>query len=162
MCSNPKLDVIIRPLAIEDAYTSVNWRNNPEVFKYTGNTYDHTITIQEELAWISKVISNNDEYRCAIEVNGQYVGNTYITNIHNGTGEFHIFIGETNYWGKGVAKRASQLILDYAFLKLKLKKVKLLVRPQNERALLLYNKLGFKEISRSPEFISMEIINPQI
>ena len=28
--------VTIRPLQVEDAYTSVKWRNDTDVFKYTG------------------------------------------------------------------------------------------------------------------------------
>ena len=32
------MKVTIRPLVESDAYTSVKWRNDPEVFKYTGNT----------------------------------------------------------------------------------------------------------------------------
>lgn len=33
------MEVAIRPLREEDAYTSVKWRNDSEVFKFTGNTY---------------------------------------------------------------------------------------------------------------------------
>lgn len=47
------MKVSIRPLKIEDAYTSVKWRSDTEVFRYTGNTYDHIITIEDELAWIN-------------------------------------------------------------------------------------------------------------
>lgn len=159
MCSNSELNVTIRPLVVEDAFTSVKWRNDPEIFKYTGNTYDHIITIQEELTWINKVISNKNDYRCAIEVKGRYVGNIYITNIHDGIGEFHIFIGDRNYWGKGIAKCASMKMLAYAFSELLLTQINLSVRPQNERALHLYQQIGFKEIDRNSEFIKMEITN---
>ena len=57
------MQVTIRPLIEDDAYTSVKWRNDPEVFKYTGNTYAHEITIESELNWIRKVMSNPNEYR---------------------------------------------------------------------------------------------------
>ena len=42
------MNVSIRPLQIEDAHTSVMWRNDPDVFKYTRNTYNHIITIESE------------------------------------------------------------------------------------------------------------------
>lgn len=109
------MEVSIRPLMMEDAYTSVKWRNDSEVFKYTGNTYNHEITIQDELSWIKNVIQAENEYRCAIIVDNQYVGNIYLTNIGNGSAVYHIFLGEKSIWGKGVARRASQLILKYAF-----------------------------------------------
>jgi len=138
--------VTIRPLQKNDAYTSVKWRNDPEVFKYTGNTYDHKITLESELEWICKVISNQNEYRCAILVDGVYVGNIYLTDIDVVSAHYHIFIGNKNYWGKGVAKRASQLILHYAFDQLMLQSVLLRVQKENDAAVNLYKSLGFKEI----------------
>ena len=109
------MNVRIRPLKEQDAYTSVKWRNDPEVFKFTGNIYNHEITIDNELEWIRKVTANPTDYRCAILVDEVYVGNIYLTDIKEGTAHFHIFIGDKSYWGKGVAKRASLLILEYAF-----------------------------------------------
>ena len=122
------MEVVIRPLEIEDAYTSVKWRNDPEVFKYTGNIYDHEITLQDELSWIKRVTQAADEYRCAILADEQYVGNIYLTDIHEGTAVYHIFLGEKSVWGKGVAKQASRLILKHAFDVLGLDSVKLHVR----------------------------------
>ena len=104
------MNVTIRPLVEEDAYTSVKWRNDPEVFKFTGNTYKTKITIDNELEWIRKVIANTNDYRCAILVDEVYVGNIYLTDIQEGKAHYHIFIGNKNYWGKGVAKKASLLI----------------------------------------------------
>ena len=52
------MNVRIRPLKEQDAYTSVKWRNDPEVFKFTGNIYNHEITIDNELEWIRKVTAN--------------------------------------------------------------------------------------------------------
>lgn len=154
------MEITIRPLVVHDAYTSVKWRNDPEVFKYTGNVYSHQIRIEDELNWIEKVIAAKDEYRCAIIVDGKYVGNIYLTNINNGSATYHIFIGEKEYWGKSVAKQASILILDYAFSILHLKSVQLHVRINNTRATALYKKLGFKEISRDEEWAHMIVEKP--
>lgn len=104
------MKVTIRPLIEEDAYTSVKWRNDPEVFKYTGNTYKHEIKIENELEWIRKVIAKANDYRCAILVDEVYVGNIYLTDIQDCKAHYHIFIGNRNYWGKGVAKKASLLL----------------------------------------------------
>lgn len=149
------MEVHIRPLQAEDAYTSVKWRNDPEVFKYTGNRYDHTITIESELEWINRVMANPSDYRCAIIADGQYVGNIYLTDIKDGRANYHIFIGEKDVWGKGVARKASELIIEYGFSRLKLSKISLKVRPENERACRLYRSLGFKETGRDNEFTSM-------
>lgn len=151
------MEIKIRPLGVEDAYTSVHWRNDPEVFKYTKNTYDHVITIESELAWIKHVIVNPDEYRCAIVVDDRYVGNIYLTKITDESAVYQIFIGDKSYWGKGVAQEASLLILRYAFDELKLQCVRLSVNEKNVRAINLYEKVGFQTISKENGWLRMEI-----
>lgn len=152
------MQVTIRPLEENDAYTSVKWRNDPEVFKYTGNIYKNEIKIENELEWIHKVTSNSKDYRCAILADGVYVGNIYLTDIENGSAEYHIFIGDKLYWGKGVAKQASILILEYAFNVLSLDSVKLQVRKENTSALMLYQRLGFEVEKENVEWISMIVM----
>lgn len=153
------MEVAIRPLREEDAYTSVKWRNDPEVFKFTGNTYKNEIKIENELEWIHKVVANPNDYRCAILADGVYVGNIYLTDIDGKAANYHIFIGNKEYWGKGVAKKASLLILDYAFNTLKLETVKLKVRKENTSAFMLYKKLGFEVENEENVWISMVRIN---
>lgn len=153
------MNVTIRPLQEQDAYTSVKWRNDPEVFKYTGNTYKNEITLETELNWIRKVMVNKNEYRCAILADGVYVGNIYLTDITEDSAHYHIFIGNKDYWGKGVAKKASEQILNYAFHVLKLQMVFLRVKRQNESAIHLYKKLGFVAEKNNGEWIEMKINN---
>lgn len=152
------MQVSIRPLQEQDAYTSVKWRNDPEVFKYTGNTYDHEILLETELEWIRKVIANNNagkEYRCAILADNEYVGNIYLTDIEGTSAHYHIFLGNKDYWGKGIAKKASILILDYAFRNFDLNEVKLRVQKANVSAYNLYKKLGFVETEYKDNWVSM-------
>lgn len=152
------MKVTIRPLVESDAYTSVKWRNDPEVFKYTGNTYKNEIKIDNELEWIRKVTASPTDYRCAILADDVYVGNIYLTDIDGTSAHYHIFIGNKEYWGKGVAKQASLQILDYAFNKLKLTSVALRVRKANISALMLYKKLGFVEEKEDDTWISMRVV----
>ncbi len=151
------MQVRIRPLQEQDAYTSVKWRNDPEVFKFTGNTYDHEIKIDTELEWIRRVINNPNEYRCAILVDERYVGNIYLTDINDGCATYHIFIGDKDYWGKGVAKMASRLIIEYGFGELHLNNITLRVKKENISAYLLYKALGFRELESDGEWIVMSI-----
>ena len=48
-------------------------------------------------------------------VDDVYVGNIYLTDINGESAEYHIFIGEKDYWGKGIAEEASHQILKYGF-----------------------------------------------
>ena len=153
------MNVTIRPLQENDAYTSVKWRNDPEVFKYTGNTYSREITIENEIEWIRRVISNPNDYRCAILADGIYVGNIYLTDITDGEAEYHIFIGNRSYWGKGIAKLASEEIIKFGFNELYLNCIKLRVRVANKRAYSLYQALGFIEVDSDETWISMKLLN---
>lgn len=153
------IEVRIRPLEEKDALTSYKWRNDKDVFALTIPAYkDFTVSYETELEWIRRVIKNNDEYRCAIEADGVYVGNIYLTNITKDDAVYNIFVGDKSYWGKGVAFKASKLILQYAFDTLRLKRVVLEVRKEHASAIALYNKLGFEEIKRD-EYIEMQIKN---
>lgn len=152
------MQVTIRPLQETDAYTSYKWRNDHEVFKFTGRGgYSQVITPECELDWLKKVIANPDEYRCAILADGNYVGNIYLTDINEVSAVYHIFIGEKAYWGKGVAKQASKLILEYAFSRLDLQTVFLKVRKQNIRACRLYQSLGFLDVANEDDWIQMSL-----
>ena len=149
------MEVTIRPLIEEDAYKSVKWRNDPEVFKYTGNTYDHEITIENELEWIRKVIANKNNYRCAILAEGVYVGNIYLDDINTTQAHYHIFIGNKRYWGKGIAKKASKLIIEKGFEQPSVESIVLRVRKENTSAYFLYKSLGFVEQSIDGNWLTM-------
>lgn len=154
------MQVTIRPLVEQDAYTSYMWRNDSEVFRYTANTYDHVITLESELCWIRRVISNTSDYRCAIIVDDVYVGNIYLTDIVRDKAAFHIFIGDKSYWGKGIAKQASKLIIDYGFSTLQLNTIYLEVNKENESAIRLYEKLGFKLEREDVYWLHMVLVRP--
>ena len=61
------------------------------------------------------------------------------------TAEYGILIGEPDYRGKGYAREASRLILDYAFATLGLNEVYLNLFADNLPARVLYGSLGFEE-----------------
>lgn len=143
--------VEIRPLTPLDAKTSVRWRNDPAIWKYTRFRPDRTITLEEEEQWIAEVTARSDERRFAIVADGQYVGNIYLTSIRPDAAEYHIFIGERSAQGKGIARRASTLILDFARSVLGVKFVELYVDPKNTRAIQLYQSLGFRAAEPSEQ-----------
>ena len=82
-----------------------------------------------------------------------------MTDIDGESAEYQIFIGEKDYWGRGVAVEASRQILNYAFETKGLKYVYLNVREDNERALRLYKKLGFIPQGKKDNWIEMKIFN---
>jgi diamine N-acetyltransferase len=151
------MEVTLRPLEKNDAYTSVKWRNIPELWIYTTFTATREITIQDELNWVKKVTADPRDKRFAILADDVYVGNIYLTNIKDDVGEYSIFIGDKDYWGKGVARKASEEVIAFGRDELNLKSIVLGVRDDNIAALHLYESLGFKRIGKDKKFSLMRL-----
>ena len=148
------LDIYIRPLRVEDALVSCAWRNNPEVWKYTGSRPDCHITPEIETEWIIRVIADPTSARFAICIRGTdaYIGNVQLTEIDtkSASAVFHIFIGEPEFWGRGVATQATRLLLAHARERLGIKRIRLSVNPKHEAAIAVYRKCGFTSSASDP------------
>jgi len=57
--------ILIRPLEKRDALISWEWRNDSEIWEFTGNRPDITITPKIEINWIEKVLSELNSKRFA-------------------------------------------------------------------------------------------------
>jgi RimJ/RimL family protein N-acetyltransferase/glycosyltransferase involved in cell wall biosynthesis len=144
--------VLIRPLQIEDASISWKWRNDPVVWKYTGSKPNIKVTEEIEKRWLEEKLNESDSFRFAITVDDLYVGNIQLTNVvEKQSAEYHIFIGDTNYWGKGIANLATKQIVRFAANILSLKELYLFVNPSNQGAIKVYEKSGFKSINNQIE-----------
>lgn len=150
-------NVSIRPLEEADAQTSFKWRTDHEIWQYTGSKPQKEANLSDELEWIKRVLSLDNDYRFAIIAENQYIGNIYLTDVNNGIAQYHIFIGDKNFSGKGFAKKASLLILDFAKNNLKLNEVQLEVNQNHIKAIALYEKLNFKIINIVDGIIFMSI-----
>jgi RimJ/RimL family protein N-acetyltransferase len=64
-----------------------------------------------------------------------------------------VAIGDPAYWGQGYGYEAMQLALGFAFDELNLHRVQLTVFSYNERAIALYEKLGFRREGTFREFM---------
>ena len=140
--------ILIRPLRFEDASVSWKWRNDPEVWEHTGSRPDIVVTEEIEKQWILDKLKERNSVRFAIEIDDVYVGNIQLTNIvEKETAEYHVFIGDKSYWGKGVASLATAQIIRYAKNVINLQSLYLSVRPENNSAIRVYEKSGFVKIN---------------
>jgi len=143
--------VLIIPLEEKHAETSWKWRNDQLIWEYTGNRPDIEISPEIEKQWIQNVLKDKASKRFAITVDDIYVGNIQLTNITQHSGQYHAFIGEKEFWGKGISFIASQQVIRYAKNVLNLERIYLKVHPNHERAIKLYKKSGFRIISSEIE-----------
>jgi len=59
-------------------------------------------------------------------------------------GEIGYFV-DSNYWGKGIATRATKLIEKWGFNKLKLKRIEIMMNPKNKASEKIAIKCGYKK-----------------
>src|SRR5690606_7046715 len=78
------------------------------------------------------------------------IGNAALQDIdpRTRTAEFGIFIAEKDYRGNGRGTEATRRLLRFAFETLSLENVMLRVYSYNERALKVYERVGFQVIGR--------------
>ena len=151
--------IYLRPLHLVDAKTSYCWRNNPEIWKFTQFKPNKLITEEVETDWLKSILQNKNEHRFAIclKETGQYLGNVQLVDVRSKKATFHIFIGETSFWGKGIGNKATMLLLEHGFINLKLDFITLLVHKENSFALSVYKRMGFQMIKQEGQFIEMAL-----
>ncbi len=137
-------DVVLRELEKTDIKKKVEWINNPENNQYLH--YDLPLEIEKTINWF-KNKDNSKRLDCIIEYNGLPIGLIGLLQIDyvNRKAEYYITIGENDFKHKGIATKATKSIIEFAFKKLRLHKVYLTVDANNETAIYLYEKVGFKQ-----------------
>ncbi len=154
-------EIYLRPLKESDAKESYKWRNDPHVWRYTGSKPDKKITLKIEMDWIKDVLNRKNEIRRAICLSQGdiYVGNVQLTGISEGKAEFHLFIGDTKYWGKGIGYAATVQMVKFGFEKLDLDEIFLFVDKRNIAAIRIYKKAGFSVDDNQQHQFKMRIFN---
>ena len=135
-------EITIRDFLEKDIEKKVEWINNPQ--NNTFLHYDIPLSVEKTKQWF---LNKNNVARldCIIEFSNVPVGLIGLLNIDkiNKKAEFYITVGETCFKRKGIAKRATLLLVEYAFSEMGLNKVYLNVDQKNEIACALYEKCGF-------------------
>jgi RimJ/RimL family protein N-acetyltransferase len=132
---------------------------------------DYTFNMLEN--FINNLIINKTNFwTIKIKDTDKHIGNIKIDPIdfYNGFAELGIMIGAKEEWGKGYAQEAINLVIDYCFNSLKVRKINLGVLSENVAAVKLYLKIGFviegtlkyqvKFDNKYIDTIKMAIFNP--
>jgi UDP-4-amino-4,6-dideoxy-N-acetyl-beta-L-altrosamine N-acetyltransferase len=137
--------VALRRMTAEDTDTVLRLRAEPGVLAQLFS--DAPPTREEHLAWLAAVDARGDRQEFVIveRRTGRVVGTIGLSQIdrRHRRAEYGVLI-EPAARGKGLASEASRLLLRYAFRELRLHRVFLHVFADNESALRLYERLGFK------------------
>lgn len=120
---------------------SVEWLNNSNVNESFGLT--RKVTIESHGNWIKSL---KDTYIWAIydAKQDKYCGNLllFLNHTHQ-SAFFQIYLGDSKSRGQGLGESSLIAMINHAFEKLNLHRIWLQVFPDNEKAIRLYEKLGF-------------------
>lgn len=138
------LSIYLRPLRIEDAEVSYQWRNNPKIWRYTSSRPDTVVTLEMEKAWLESVMNRENEKRFAIclKEDGTYIGNIFFTDIKDKSAMLNIFIGDMTHWGRQRAMEAVILIGIYGFKDLQLETIVGIMDKRNQGSAALARNFG--------------------
>ena len=160
---------MVELVPLEKKYLEIvtKWNYDTEINFYFSKR--PPLSQEQQQLWLEKTLSDSSKKKYIIihQLNKKPVGMVSIMKIDllNYTAEFGITIGEKNYWGTGVAKAASVMLLHYAFQILKLKTIYLTVFEANVRATQFFSNLGFVKTGHSfinengTLLIEMKLIN---
>lgn len=140
-------EVVLRALELKDVEYLHQYRNDWEVIRHLGGFsagYSHA-NIED---WIKRHSNRDDEilWTIADAKNDACLGHVGLYQIDRRVrkGQFAILIGDKTLWGKGVGTRVTKAVVSWAFAQLNLHKVSLHVLTNNDRAIHIYEALGFR------------------
>lgn len=134
------------------------WLSDLEVNRYL---VTKKATVSELKKYIREKNSDPNCLLLGIFCKDKHIGNIKLEPIDfkNLKARIGILIGDKNYWGKGIATEAIELLVKYGFDKLKLKEIDLAVEPENKPAIRVYEKVGFVKagLNESNKLLLMSI-----
>ncbi|MCW83444.1 spermidine N1-acetyltransferase [Listeria monocytogenes] len=135
-------DLKLRPLKREDLKFVHRLNNDAKIMSYWfEEPYEAFVELQE---LYDKHIHDQSERRFILELDGQMVGLVELMEIDyiHRRAEFQIII-DPKFQGHGYAVSATKLAMKYAFHVLNMHKLYLVVDKVNEKAIHVYEKVGF-------------------
>jgi len=122
----------------------LKWWKDRELIKLTSGIYEKDDNVLK--GYFLAMLNSKKDSHYLIQYDSKVVGNVSLTHKSKNTFEIHIVIGEKDYWGKGVGTVSINKVLNIAFKKLGYNKAYIEIRPENKRAIELYEFCGFRKI----------------
>jgi RimJ/RimL family protein N-acetyltransferase len=141
--------VSLRPVRPGDDRLIFKWLNDPEVMRYWAGVTD-TVDDAKAAGWVERFLGRDRNIAAAIievppspigfiEIGGEPEDANYAHKV-----ELDICIGEPGQWGRGYGSDALITLLRWFFTSTPVRRVFLQPRVVNQRAVHVYEKVGFK------------------
>lgn len=137
----------------------LKWQNNPSIRQYA--RHEFPITLEEVKKWFENPSRGAREFIIFViyhKDDKRPIGDIGLNHINwvNRNANLFAEIGEKEYWGKGIAVEAAELMIKYGFTELNLHKIHASIYNPNQRSLRVAEKLGFKKEGIQREHIYVD------
>lgn len=151
------VDITIRPMQDElfDYKLMTKWLSDPKVYEFVHGK-------PKDLEWVKNKYSPRIQKKeninaCFIEFKKQPIGyvqyfdikkyeKDYVMQNTKDVWAIDIWIGEPDFWEKGIGSKTVKLLVDYIFKNHMAKKIIIDPHTDNPRAIRAYEKAGFKKV----------------
>ncbi len=140
--------VTLRPHKRRDAKAFVKFLSDYDVTRYLAR--QEVPTLEEELAWIAIQAADPNAFSWTVVVDDKPVGVIGLNKINWRDGIAHVgtFIGDKSLWSQGIGTEMGQLVADFAFLQLPLRKIHSAYLAPNKASGKLQASAGLKKAGR--------------
>ncbi len=149
-------DITIRPMKDEEAdyQLMAKWLADPRVLEFVYGEPKDIEYVKEHFG--PRVRQEENVSSCFIEYQSQPVGyiqyfpvtkkEDYELETNEDVWAIDMWIGEPNFWDKGIGSKALKLVMGHIFKDEKAKKIIIDPHVDNLRAIHVYEKVGFKKV----------------
>lgn len=124
------------------------WMNDPDIRRYM---YQSLTSDKDRIKkWLELASVSESRHYFTIHVDSKNIGFISVRQDKNpkNTAEIGIIIGEKEYQGKGIGSTVLKEILTKCEDEYHLSSVRALIKPENEKSVKLFTKLGFEKDAR--------------
>lgn len=139
--------IYLAPIRIKDMDVLYEWINDKELVNY--NSSYKPVNYKSHIDWFESIRNRDDIYVFGIYLfnENDLIGTCklYSINYVHRCAELSIKIGKKDFYSKGLGTEAVTLLNNFGFRDLNLNRIYLYVFSNNERAIRVYEKTGFKK-----------------
>ncbi|WP_028585077.1 GNAT family N-acetyltransferase [Desulfogranum mediterraneum] len=145
-----KYRVYLRAFELDDYRILNKWRNDNDIYKYTGGN-KYYISSEYDKRWVEEKIfdnKNNNYFGICLKDNNELIGYLSINSIdfRNRKAVWGgLVIGKKELWNIGYATEAAFIMLDYAFNELGLHSLSAVWLDLHKASIRMGEKVGFKK-----------------
>ena len=147
--------VEVSELLIPDYLVMVNDAEN--VQRFIGEMHE-PYTVEQEQSWVREKLGEKAQVFSMLEKeSGAFIGNIELMDVHGDVGELGIAI-TAQMQNRGYGSEAIPALIVYGRERLGLNRIFLRTKPDNARAIRVYEKCGFREYERRDGRVCMELV----